>query len=191
MSQGAGLRRPIRIKSVPRPPPGLSRRPDCRELPVRKTRHCRIAGRKVRGLQHRCRPRKRPLAAGPVAQWLEPAAHNGLVAGSSPAGPTSLRSLRELRLGKPVPQRAAKRAKAAAPEPNGRRRAATAGFGSASPCHKRAAKRAKAAAPKPDGRRRAAAAGCGPASPCPNENIENNPMQSSRRPPRGNAPPSK
>jgi hypothetical protein len=31
----------------------------------------------------------RPLAAGPVAQWLEPAAHNGLVAGSSPAGPTS------------------------------------------------------------------------------------------------------
>ena len=26
---------------------------------------------------------------GPVAQWLEPAAHNGLVAGSSPAGPTS------------------------------------------------------------------------------------------------------
>src|SRR3954449_2775399 len=32
----------------------------------------------------------RPLAAGPVAQWLEPAAHNGLVAGSSPAGPTIL-----------------------------------------------------------------------------------------------------
>jgi hypothetical protein len=30
----------------------------------------------------------RPFAAGPVAQWLEPAAHNGLVAGSSPAGPT-------------------------------------------------------------------------------------------------------
>ena len=27
---------------------------------------------------------------GPVAQWLEPAAHNGLVAGSSPAGPTIL-----------------------------------------------------------------------------------------------------
>src|SRR6185503_8514903 len=26
---------------------------------------------------------------GPVAQWLEPAAHNGLVAGSSPAGPTT------------------------------------------------------------------------------------------------------
>ena len=34
-----------------------------------------------------------PLAGraqvGPVAQWLEPAAHNGLVAGSSPARPTS------------------------------------------------------------------------------------------------------
>ena len=27
--------------------------------------------------------------AGPVAQWLEPTAHNRLVAGSSPAGPTS------------------------------------------------------------------------------------------------------
>src|SRR5438067_4819480 len=37
----------------------------------------------------------RPFAAGPVAQWLEPAAHNGLVAGSSPAGPTSLRSRSE------------------------------------------------------------------------------------------------
>src|SRR6185369_2777041 len=34
---------------------------------------------------------RQPLASllGPVAQWLEPAAHNGLVAGSSPAGPTS------------------------------------------------------------------------------------------------------
>ena len=29
--------------------------------------------------------------SGPVAQWLEPTAHNGLVAGSSPAGPTTLR----------------------------------------------------------------------------------------------------
>ena len=32
-------------------------------------------------------PRERPF--GPVAQWLEPAAHNGLVAGSSPARPTN------------------------------------------------------------------------------------------------------
>src|SRR5689334_11741045 len=29
------------------------------------------------------------LRVGPVAQWLEPAAHNGLVAGSSPARPTN------------------------------------------------------------------------------------------------------
>ena len=29
-----------------------------------------------------------PGRTGPVAQWLEPTAHNGLVAGSSPAGPT-------------------------------------------------------------------------------------------------------
>ena len=40
---------------------------------------------------HRCRPRLAARkAAGPVAQWLEPAAHNGLVAGSSPAGPTNI-----------------------------------------------------------------------------------------------------
>ena len=28
-------------------------------------------------------------SAGPVAQWLEPTAHNGLVGGSSPPGPTT------------------------------------------------------------------------------------------------------
>ena len=28
-------------------------------------------------------------AFGPVAQWLEPTAHNGLVGGSSPPGPTN------------------------------------------------------------------------------------------------------
>ena len=33
----------------------------------------------------------RSIGIGPVAQWLERAAHNGLVAGSSPAGPTTLR----------------------------------------------------------------------------------------------------
>ncbi|MET4278090.1 hypothetical protein ABIB68_006491 [Bradyrhizobium sp. F1.2.2] len=50
---------------------------------------------------HRCRPRSPAsrLAAGPVAQWLEPAAHNGLVAGSSPAGPTSANPIRSLALG--------------------------------------------------------------------------------------------
>jgi hypothetical protein len=30
-----------------------------------------------------------PPRHGPVAQWLEPAAHNGLVGGSSPPGPTT------------------------------------------------------------------------------------------------------
>jgi hypothetical protein len=30
---------------------------------------------------------------GPVAQWLEPAAHNRLVAGSNPAGPTIFNNL--------------------------------------------------------------------------------------------------
>src|SRR5215213_6120875 len=72
---------------------------------------------------------------GPVAQWLEPAAHNGLVAGSSPAGPTSLRSrsvrrlprrsplrakagaARELRLGKPQDPSLAKRAASLASRP--------------------------------------------------------------------------
>jgi hypothetical protein len=34
--------------------------------------------------------RSRPRLPGPVAQRLEPAAHNGLVAGSSPARPTNL-----------------------------------------------------------------------------------------------------
>jgi hypothetical protein len=34
--------------------------------------------------------------SGPELNWLEPAAHNGLVAGSSPAGPTTLSRLTEL-----------------------------------------------------------------------------------------------
>jgi hypothetical protein len=36
-----------------------------------------------------------PERIGPVAQWLEPTAHNGLVGGSNPPGPTMhrLRSL--------------------------------------------------------------------------------------------------
>src|SRR5262249_49628725 len=46
-----------------------------------------------RKLQHCMKnaPRRRPLSRfGPVAQWLEPAAHNGLVGGSNPPGPTIL-----------------------------------------------------------------------------------------------------
>jgi hypothetical protein len=30
-----------------------------------------------------------PERIGPVAQWLEPTAHNGLVGGSNPPGPTN------------------------------------------------------------------------------------------------------
>jgi hypothetical protein len=51
-----------------------------------RPRHCPFAIVPVNGGGTvACRERR---AAGPVAQWLEPAAHNGLVAGSSPAGPT-------------------------------------------------------------------------------------------------------
>src|SRR5260370_34647427 len=48
---------------------------------------CRIASRIVRGGGTVACRFKRQLAAGPVAQWVEPAPHNGLVAGSSPARP--------------------------------------------------------------------------------------------------------
>src|SRR6185437_4792349 len=54
-------------------------------------RHCRIAGHIVRGVGTVAGRTPRPPAAGPVAQWLEPAAHNGLVPGSSPGRPTTLR----------------------------------------------------------------------------------------------------
>src|SRR5258708_40051839 len=59
------------------------------DLEQRPLRHGRIGRRIVRGQSHRCLPLCGKFAAGPVAQWLEPAAHNGLVAGSSPAGPTN------------------------------------------------------------------------------------------------------
>src|SRR5439155_9157439 len=51
-------------------------------------RHCGSCGLPVNGGRTVAGRVVRPPAAGPVAQWLEPAAHNGLVAGSSPAGPT-------------------------------------------------------------------------------------------------------
>jgi ribosomal protein L37E len=56
-------------------------------------------------------------AANQQNRPLYPPAHSGLVAGSSPAGPTSLR---------------VSRVKAAAPEPSWRRRAVSASYGSAS-----------------------------------------------------------
>ncbi len=73
-----------------------------RQLPVRVCQKYRAENRKFAALPE-CPSHCNPSGAtagpcfgnmrGPVAQWLEPAAHNGLVAGSSPAGPTSLRSL--------------------------------------------------------------------------------------------------
>ena len=61
-----------------------------------KPNHCPNASRIVRVGRTVACPSRGEFAAGPVAQWLEPAAHNGLVAGSSPAGPTSNQDLRFL-----------------------------------------------------------------------------------------------
>ena len=84
MAQGGGLRRCIGGLRTQR----LRSRPQHADIPSR--RHCRIAGHPVNDAPHRCLAAdQRQPAAGPVAQWLEPAAHNGLVAGSSPAGPTN------------------------------------------------------------------------------------------------------
>src|SRR5271154_3997520 len=59
-------------------------------------RHCSNGNRIVRGHSLPLPAASRQFPAGPVAQWLEPAAHNGLVAGSSPAGPTNqIKCLRE------------------------------------------------------------------------------------------------
>ena len=65
------------------------RSPLFRQPDLAPSRHCDITLRIVRGVGTVAGRPAWPLAAGPVAQWLEPAAHNGLVAGSSPAGPTS------------------------------------------------------------------------------------------------------
>src|SRR3954471_21189675 len=64
-------------------------------------RHTRNSGEAARGLAVGLPPARisvsmrnalllrRPRGAGPVAQWLELAAHNRLVGGSSPPGPTT------------------------------------------------------------------------------------------------------
>ncbi len=74
---------------------GAERRPVGAPRNAALTQHCRIASRIVRGGGTVACRFKRQLAAGPVAQWLEPAAHNGLVPGSSPGRPTNLRSRSE------------------------------------------------------------------------------------------------
>src|ERR1700760_2678040 len=60
---------------------------------------------------------------GAIAQLGERVVRNDEVGGSIPPGSTSLRSLRELRLGKPGKSLLAKSAKAASSKPVGRRRA--------------------------------------------------------------------
>ena len=83
MAQGGGVRRRVGgLKPARHRGPGL--------VGITIRRHCPIAGHPVNdaGTVVPCCSRSGP-AAGPVAQWLEPAAHNGLVAGSSPAGPTN------------------------------------------------------------------------------------------------------
>ena len=92
MAQGGRIRRRfggMSDKPVPQRHRRASRLKDG-VASARLCQHCRIASRIVRGVGTVAAPRlPRQPAAGPVAQWLEPAAHNGLVAGSSPAGPTS------------------------------------------------------------------------------------------------------
>jgi hypothetical protein len=78
---GTAVRRRPDFAHPARPSPATEMRPL-----AKPPRHCPFAIVPVNGAGTvACRQKR---AAGPVAQWLEPAAHNGLVAGSSPAGPT-------------------------------------------------------------------------------------------------------
>jgi len=54
--------------------------------------HCRIVHPACKRSRHRSDRHPAPSAAGPVAQWLEPAAHNVLGCRSSPVGPPAFRS---------------------------------------------------------------------------------------------------
>src|SRR5438270_4322154 len=77
-------------------------------------RHTRNSGEAARGLSVGLPPERisvsmrnalllrRPRGAGPVAQWLELAAHNRLVGGSSPPGPTILSKIKALEPGCPL-----------------------------------------------------------------------------------------
>jgi len=73
-------------------PCGLSRIPPCACCARGRARSTAGARHRcARVAKARCSQYRRGLpahAAGPVAQWLEPAAHNGLVGGSSPSRPT-------------------------------------------------------------------------------------------------------
>src|SRR5579871_3969558 len=74
-ASGASQRRDIQGLHLVRKRPGWGR-----------AHHCTAAAHPVNDPA----PPGRQAPGGPVAQWLEPAAHHGLVAGSSPAGPTTL-----------------------------------------------------------------------------------------------------
>ncbi len=89
MAQGGRVRR--RLGGLDTPLAGNSHFSTRKRLIIEPTssRHCRIVHHIVRGASTVAGRLRRQPAAGPVAQWLEPAAHNGLVAGSSPAGPTN------------------------------------------------------------------------------------------------------
>src|SRR5581483_639984 len=81
---------------------------------------------------------RRPAAisrgrGGRLAQLVERLLYTQDVGGSSPSSPTSLRSLRGLWLGEPAPVLKAKRAKAAAPKPERRRRLGSVRTGLANP----------------------------------------------------------
>jgi hypothetical protein len=107
MAQSGRIRRDfggVSEKPVPQRHGWASRLND-RVASARPCQHCRIASHIVRGVGTVAAPRlPRQPAAGPVAQWLEPTAHNGLVAGSSPAGPTTHSlTMRSLRLGEKRP----------------------------------------------------------------------------------------
>jgi hypothetical protein len=75
----SGRRRPAPLPRLPRP---------ATEIEVSVVVCVAPRPRRLRRYQKVVRRQR----LGPVAQWLEPTAHNGLVAGSSPAGPTTLRS---------------------------------------------------------------------------------------------------
>ncbi len=91
----AGANRARQPPRVWRPPSarGLPARPARRIGPPRTPRWTAAAIRLARAHPFASfprPPRRTAPPAGPVAQWLEPTAHNGLVVGSSPTGPTSL-----------------------------------------------------------------------------------------------------
>lgn len=80
-------RLPTARRPCPRWPADSPGRAEELRRPRRQPHHARETIKPVPTLAQNALDSRRP--AGPVAQWSEPAAHNRLVAGSSPAGPTT------------------------------------------------------------------------------------------------------